>query len=313
MSFAWLVLALWYSGLLFVALLVLHLLGFRVFVWLSRDECAVVERLAKYNRVLDDGVHMMIPFIEHLRTVDWHCAGEHRDGKETELVHRGAVLSTRERIFDTRTVAATSSDCVLLHVNPVVWYQITQAHNAVYCIDNLFESLYQQTQTVVREAVLGKPWRHMLTGQGHAELKEAIRIISVELQGIDVPAVLREANEAAACQQREAEARVAVAEADGAARLLTAKTDSEVALVMMDVDAKERRTRAQACHDAMETLNIGANEYTQLERVHAWQTVIAAGAATNMVVPYDAATLVGTAQMLLRRSSVSAAPPKALS
>lgn len=52
------------------ALLAFIAIGYKCLIIVDKNEQAVVERLAKFDRVIGEGVHLIIPFIEKLHGIE---------------------------------------------------------------------------------------------------------------------------------------------------------------------------------------------------------------------------------------------------
>src|SRR2546429_3671404 len=103
----------------------------------------LVERLGRFSRVAASGLNILVPFIDKPRAVYWTNT-------------RGAVTSIdlREQYIDLPPQPVITRDNVTIHVDSVVYWQITDPVKAVYEMNDLVGGIVQLTITGMR-AVMG--------------------------------------------------------------------------------------------------------------------------------------------------------------
>ena len=75
-------------------------LVFKGVIIVKQSETMVVERLGRFHRVLDSGVHVIWPVIDQVRQIEWKTPYEDAQGKK--LVSRKLIsrIDLREVVFD---------------------------------------------------------------------------------------------------------------------------------------------------------------------------------------------------------------------
>ncbi|HEX3143236.1 MAG TPA: paraslipin, partial [Pyrinomonadaceae bacterium] len=103
----------------------------------------LIERLGRFNRVAASGLNILVPFLDKPRSVYW-------------TNNRGAVSSIdlREQYIDLPPQPVITRDNVTIHVDSVVYWQITDPVKAVYEMNDLIGGIVQLTITGMR-AVMG--------------------------------------------------------------------------------------------------------------------------------------------------------------
>src|SRR5205814_4467711 len=103
----------------------------------------LVERLGRFSRVAASGLNIFVPFLDKARAVTWTNT-------------RGGVTSIdlREQYLDLPPQPVITRDNVTIHVDSVVYWQITDPVKAVYDMNDLVGGIVQLTITGMR-AVMG--------------------------------------------------------------------------------------------------------------------------------------------------------------
>ena len=95
--------------LLVLIIIILAVIASKTLRILRPYEKGVVERLGKYNRTVESGLNIIIPFIETLRKVD-----------------------LREQVVDVPPQEVITKDNTVVVVDCVIFYEVIDAFNAVY-------------------------------------------------------------------------------------------------------------------------------------------------------------------------------------
>src|SRR5437879_109136 len=103
----------------------------------------LIERLGRFSRVAASGLNIIVPFIDRPRAVFWTNT-------------RGGLTSIdlREQYIDLPPQPVITRDNVTIHVDSVVYWQITDPVKAVYEMNDLVGGIVQLTITGMR-AVMG--------------------------------------------------------------------------------------------------------------------------------------------------------------
>jgi len=196
-----------------VILIILAIVIFAILVSSIRivrqSTAIVIERLGKYHRTLDTGVHLIFPFID--RKV-------------------GDVLILKERIADFEPQPVITKDNVTMQIDTVVYYQITDPKLYCYGVDRPVRAIENLTATTLRNIVGDLELDETLTSrdtvnaQMRAILDEAtdpwgIKINRVELKNILPPKDIRDAMEKQ--MRAERERREAILKAEGKRKVVS--------------------------------------------------------------------------------------------
>ena len=144
----------------------------------------VVERLGSYSRTLDAGLNSVVPFIDRVR----------------------ARVDLREQVVSFAPQPVITEDNLVVHIDTVLYFQVTDPRAATYEIANFIQAIEQLTVTTLRNVIGGMDLESTLTSreQINAELrgvldeatgKWGIRVNRVELKAIDPPGSIKDAME----------------------------------------------------------------------------------------------------------------------
>ena len=149
-----------------------------------QQTAVIIERLGSYSRTLDDGMHILVPFIDKPR----------------------ATIDLREQVVTFPPQPVITSDNLVVSIDTVIYYTVTDAKSAVYEIANFIQGIEQLTVTTLRNVIGSLDLEETLTsrdqinGQLRGVLDEAtgkwgIRVNRVELKAIDPPMSVQESME----------------------------------------------------------------------------------------------------------------------
>lgn len=184
-----------------------YIFGLGIFVFNSlkivpQQECWMIERLGKYHRLIEAGLHFVIPFIEKI-------AYKH---------------SLKERAIDISEQAAITKDNVTLLINSIIYVKITSPFNASYGVENPYYAVMQLAQTSMRSAI-GKLMldntfeaREHLNAQIVKAINEAsetwgIKCMRHEIKDINPPANILKSMETQVAAERQK--RAVILESEG--------------------------------------------------------------------------------------------------
>src|SRR3989304_8763465 len=103
-------------------------------VYLVRQaEAVLIERLGRFHKILNPGLHLIIPFMDKARQVVWTNVKEGVDGKRyyryTTITSR---IDLREAVYDFPKQNVITKDNVTMEINALLYYQITDPKAAIY-------------------------------------------------------------------------------------------------------------------------------------------------------------------------------------
>jgi len=234
-------------GVIVIAVIVLAIVitVVKAVVVIPQAQAAVVERLGKYKETAVGGLNFLVPFVDRIR----------------------ARIDLREQVVSFPPQPVITQDNLTVSIDTVVYFQVTNPHDAVYEISNYIIGVEQLTTTTLRNVVGGMSLEETLTsrdsinGQLRGVLDEAtgrwgIRVARVELKAIDPPPSIQDSMEKQMRADREKRATILTAEgqresaiktAEGQKQsaILTAEGAKQAAIMEAEGDRQSRILRAQ--------------------------------------------------------------------
>ena len=224
----------------------------------------VVERLGKYHKTLMPGLNVLVPFIDRLRP----------------------LIDMRDQVVSFPPQPVITEDNLVVSIDTVVYFQVTDARAATYEIANYLGAVEQLTTTTLRNVVGGLNLEEALTsrdeinGQLRLVLDEAtgkwgIRVSRVELKAIDPPLSIQDSMEKQMRAERDRRAAIltaegtkqsAILEAEGArqAEILRAEGDKQAAVLRAHGEAEAITTVFGAIHVGQPDDKLLAYQYLQM-------------------------------------------------
>ncbi len=216
----------------------------------------LIERLGRFNRVGTSGLNIIVPFIDKPRGVYWTNT---RPGLSS--------IDLRELFIDLPPQPVITRDNVTIHVDSVVYWQVTDPIKAVYEVADLVGGLVQLTITGMR-AVMGEmDLDHTLSSrdQINAKLrlildeatdKWGVKVTRVDVKNINPPEDVRltmekqmtaERTRRALVLQAEGEKQAAITRAEGEKQASVTRSEGEKESAILQADgAAQARLRAAA-------------------------------------------------------------------
>src|SRR5262245_64529780 len=127
----------------FIAI-VLLVIAVKTILIVPQATVMLVERLGKFDKLASSGLNILVPFLDKPRAVYWTNV---RPGLQS--------IDLREQYIDLPPQPVITRDNVTIHVDSVVYWQITDPIKAVYEINDLVGGIVQLTITGMR-AVMGE-------------------------------------------------------------------------------------------------------------------------------------------------------------
>ena len=202
----------------------------------QQAEVVIVERLGKFDRVLESGFNFIIPIIEDPRAIDWKVTQKGFDGMTYSIVQKRTKIDLREAVYDFPRQNVITKDNASISINALLYFQIVDPKSAVYEIQNLPEAIEKLTQTNLRNLVgqldldeslvsrdkINQELRAILDD---ATNKWGVKVNRVELQDIIPPADIQSAMEKQ--MKAERDRRAAILEAEGLKKSAVLKAEGE--------------------------------------------------------------------------------------
>ncbi|MDD3718749.1 MAG: SPFH/Band 7/PHB domain protein [Actinomycetota bacterium] len=175
----------------------------------------LVERLGKYQRTADSGLTFIIPFFEIITKVD-----------------------IREQVEDVPPQAVICKDNVVVSVDAVVYYEVTDPYKFAYNVADYYTAITKLAQTSLRNLIGDLDLDDALTSREliNTKLREILddatdkwgtRVSRVEIQRIEPPKDVTEAMHRQMKAERDRRAIILESEGEKQAKILRAEGDRE--------------------------------------------------------------------------------------
>ncbi len=259
----------------------------------KQSEVYIIERLGKFYKVADAGLTIIVPFLDHVRS----------------------VVSLKQQTMDVPPQGVITKDNVTITIDTVVFYQITDPAKAVYEIQSLKKGIEYLAITTIRD-IVGKmnldstfSSRDMINNQLRILLDEATdkwgcKVNRVEIKDITPPADIRDAMEKQMNAERNKRAQILQAEGERQSAITLAQGKKEAAILEAEAEKESKIRRAAGEAEAIKKVaEARANEinlvYGAMMNSHPDDTLvqlkslealkdIANGEANKVFIPFEA-------------------------
>lgn len=254
----------------------------------------VIERLGKYHKTLDTGVHIVFPFFDK--------------------THK--PISLKEMVADFQPQPVITRDNVTMQIDTVVYFQITDAKLFTYGVDKPIKAIENLTATTLRNIVGELELDETLTSRDTVNAKmrvildEAtdpwgIKINRVELKNILPPQDIQEAMDKQMKAERERREQILRAEGEKRASILVAEGEKTAQILRAEAAKETKIMEAEAQKAAL--LAIAEGESKAIELINtanpnaAYVTLqgfealkkLADGHATKLIIPSEIQNVTG--------------------
>lgn len=224
----------------FIFVLVVIVRSIRI---IPQASAGIVERLGRYHKTLSPGLNLLVPFIDRLRP----------------------LIDMREQVVSFPPQPVITEDNLVVSIDTVVYFQVTDARAATYEIANYLGAVEQLTTTTLRNVVGGLNLEEALTsrdninGQLRVVLDEAtgkwgIRVGRVELKAIDPPVSIQDSMEKQMRAERDRRAAILTAEGSKQSQILEAEGRRQAEILKAEGDKQAQVLRAQGEAEAIQTV-----------------------------------------------------------
>ena len=249
-----------FFGFLALVLLVIAVKTIRI---VPQATVMLVERLGKFDKVASSGLNILVPFLDRPRAVYW-----------TNTRPGLVSIDLREQYIDLPPQPVITRDNVTIHVDSVVYWQITDPIKAVYEMNDLVGGIVQLTITGMRAVMGDMDLDHTLSQRDQinsklrlildeATDKWGVKVTRVDVKNINPPEDVRitmekqmtaERNRRALVLQAEGDRQAAITRAEGEkqAAVTRAEGEKQSAILAAEGAAQARLRNAEA---EMEALN----------------------------------------------------------
>jgi regulator of protease activity HflC (stomatin/prohibitin superfamily) len=199
-----------------------------------QTQAMLVERFGRFERTIEAGFHMLVPFVDRVR----------------------AIVDLREQVVSFPPQPVITSDNLVVSIDTVIYFQVTNPKDAVYEIANYIMGIEQLTVTTLRNVIGSMDLEQTLTsrdqinGQLRGVLDEAtgrwgIRVQRVELKAIDPPSSVQDSMEKQMRAERDRRAAILTAEGIKQSQILKAEGEKQAAILTAEGQAQSAILRAQ--------------------------------------------------------------------
>jgi regulator of protease activity HflC (stomatin/prohibitin superfamily) len=226
--------------LIVLALVVLITLaqGIRI---VPQARAGIVERLGRYQRTLDAGLALIVPYIDRVKP----------------------LIDLREQVVSFPPQPVITEDNLTVSIDSVIYFQVTDPKSATYEIADYILAIEQLTVTTLRNVAGGMTLEDTLTSRDtintalRVVLDEAtgrwgIRVNRVELKAIDPPVTIQEAMEKQMRAERDRRAAILTAEGVKQSQILTAEGEKQSSILRAEGQKQSEILRAEGQSKAIE-------------------------------------------------------------
>ena len=228
------------AGLLLILVVVILAKSVQI---VPQPRALVIERLGRFHTVMYGGLHVLIPFFDRI----------------------AARVDLREQVTSFPPQPVITADNVVVSIDSVIYYQVTDPMHATYEIANFIQAIEQLTVTTLRNVIGSLDLEQTLTSrdsintQLRGVLDEAtgrwgIRVNRVELKAIDPPPSIQQAMEQQLRAERDKRAAILTAEGVRQSQILQAEGEKQSAILKAEGQAQAAVTRARGQAEAIGTV-----------------------------------------------------------
>lgn len=218
-----------------VLILLALVLAYNIIKIVPQSEMWVVERLGRYNKTLQPGLSVLIPFIER-------------------VVNR---VNMKEILIDIPQQDIISKDNASVSIDAVCFIRITDPYKATYQVDNLEYAIENLALVNIRNE-LGKmeldeilSSREVLNSAITNQIDEATNPWGVKVQRVDIKQLeparsIKETMEKQIKAEREKRAEILTAESIKKSKILQAEGENQSIILRAEAEKREAELRAEA-------------------------------------------------------------------
>jgi len=236
-----------FFGFIAIVMLIIAIKTIRI---VPQATVMLVERLGRFDKVASSGLNILIPFLDRPRAYYWTNS---RPGLTS--------IDLREQYIDLPPQPVITRDNVTIHVDSVVYWQVTDPVKAVYEMNDLVGGIVQLTITGMR-AVMGEmDLDHTLSSRDQVNSKlriildEAtdkwgVKVTRVDVKNINPPEDVRITMEKQMTAERNRRALVLQAEGDRQAAITRAEGEKQAAVTRAEGDKLSAILQAEGAAQA---------------------------------------------------------------
>src|SRR3989449_5273240 len=236
-----------FFGFIGIVLLVIAVKTIRI---VPQATVMLVERLGRFDKIASGGLNILIPFLDRPRAVYWTNT---RPGLTS--------IDLREQYIDLPPQPVITRDNVTIHVDSVVYWQITDPVKAVYEMNDLVGGIVQLTITGMRAVMGDMDLDHTLSQRDQinsklriildeATDKWGVKVTRVDVKNINPPEDVRITMEKQMTAERNRRALVLQAEGDRQAAITRAEGEKQAAVTRAEGEKQSAILAAEGAAQA---------------------------------------------------------------
>ncbi len=202
-----------------------------------------VERLGQFHKTLEPGLNFVIPMIDRVKD----------------------LIDLREQVVQFTGQRVITEDNVVVAIDTVLFFQVTDPRAADYEIVNYIQAIEQLAATMLRSVIGSMDLEQTLTSRDKintllrgvlddASGKWGIRVTRVEIRSVDPPQSIKDAMEKQLRAEREKRAAILHAEGLQQSQILTAEGDKRGAILRAEGEKQAAILRSEGQAQAISTV-----------------------------------------------------------
>jgi regulator of protease activity HflC (stomatin/prohibitin superfamily) len=219
-----------------------------------------VERFGRYRKTLEPGMNFIVPIVDRVKP----------------------LIDLREQVVSFRGQPVITEDNLVVSIDTVLFFQVTDPRAADYEIVNYIQAIEQITATMLRSVIGSMDLEQTLTSRDKintrlrgvlddASGKWGIRVTRVEIKAIDPPKSVIDAMEKQMRAEREKRAAVLTAEGVRQSKILTAEGEKQSQILRAEGERQGQILRAEGQAQAIGTVFRAVHEGDADPKVLAYQ------------------------------------------
>jgi regulator of protease activity HflC (stomatin/prohibitin superfamily) len=193
-----------------------------------------IERFGRYRKTLGAGMNFILPFVDRVKP----------------------LIDLREQVVAFKGQPVITEDNLVVNIDTVLFFQITDPRAADYEIVNYIQAIEQITVTMLRSVIGSMDLEQTLTSRDkintmlrgvldEASGKWGIRVTRVEIKTIEPPKSVVDAMEKQMRAEREKRAAILTAEGTRQSKILTAEGEKQSNILRAEGDKQSQILRAE--------------------------------------------------------------------